>query len=241
MKIKRKAKLEINIFLRMSLTLVKCKHCLVAHFSKRNSLTGLPSALWDIIYCYLTINHLSLHCSRTVEKIVLQCFPHFQFHSQFSLVQQLSHVLIFLTPWPGFPVHHHYPKLAQTHVHRVGYAIKPSHPLSSPPPPTFSLSQHQGFSNKSAFHIRWPKYWSFSFSISPSKEYSGLISFRMDWLDFLAVEGILKSLLQQHSSKASVLQSSAFFIANSHILSQLLENHSFDQMDLCRQSNIPTF
>ena len=74
-----------------------------------------------------------------------------------------------------------------------------------PPPPAFNLSQHQGFSNKPVLHIRWPKYWSFSFSISPSKEYSGLISFRMDWLGFLAIEGILKSLLQHHSSKASVL------------------------------------
>ena len=68
------------------------------------------------------------------------------------------------------------------------------------------------FSNKSVFHIRWPKYWSFSFSISPSNEYSGLISFRIDWLDLLAVQGTLKSLLQHHSSKASILQSSAFFI-----------------------------
>ena len=68
------------------------------------------------------------------------------------------------------------------------------------------------FSNESALHIRWPKYWSFSFNISPSNEYSGLISFRMDWLDLLAVQGILKSLLQQHSSKASILRCSAFFI-----------------------------
>ena len=73
------------------------------------------------------------------------------------------------------------------------------------------------FSNESFLHIRWPKYWSFSFSISPSSEYSGLISFRMDWLDLLAVQGTLKSLLQHHSSKASIFRHSAFFIVHSHI------------------------
>ena len=91
-------------------------------------------------------------------------------------------------------------------------SIQPSHPLSSPSPPAFNLSQHQAFSNESVLHIRWPKYWSFSFSISPSSEYSGPISSRMDWLDLLAVQGTLKSLLQQHSSEASILWRSAFFI-----------------------------
>ena len=113
---------------------------------------------------------------------------------------------------PGLPVHHQLPEFMQTHVHRVGDAIQPSHPLSSPSPPAHNLSQHQVFSNESALHIRWPKYWSFSFNISPSNESSGLISFRMDWLDLLAVQGTLKSLLQHHSSKASILQHSAFFI-----------------------------
>ena len=113
---------------------------------------------------------------------------------------------------PGFPVHHQLPELAQTHVHPVGDVIQLSHPLSSPSPPAFSLSQHQGLSNESVLRIRWPKYWSFSFSISPSSQYSGLISFRMDWLDLLAVQGALKSLLQRQSSKASVLLSSAFFM-----------------------------
>ena len=90
--------------------------------------------------------------------------------------------------------------------------IQPSHPLSSPSPPALNFSQHQGLCNESALRIRWPKYWSFSFNISPSKEHPGLISFRMDWLDFLAVQGTLKSLLQHHSSKASILWHSAFFI-----------------------------
>ena len=97
---------------------------------------------------------------------------------------------------PGLPVHHQLPELAQTHVHWVSDAIQPSYPLSSPSPPAFNLSQHQG--NESVLHIRWPKYWSFNFSISPSTEYSGLTSFRMDWLDFLAVQRTLKSLLQHH-------------------------------------------
>ena len=111
-----------------------------------------------------------------------------------------------------FPVHHQFPELAQTHVHQVGNAIQPSHPLSSPSPPTFNLSQHQGLSNESVLRIRWPKHWSFSFTISPSNEYSGLASFRMDWFDLLAVQGTLKSLLQHHSSKASIIWCSAFFM-----------------------------
>ena len=94
----------------------------------------------------------------------------------------------------------------------VGDAIQPSHPLSSPFPPTLHLFQYQVFSNESVLCIRWPKYWSFSFSISPSNEYSGLISFRMDWLDLLAVQGTLKSLRQHHSSNTSILRRSAFFI-----------------------------
>ena len=112
---------------------------------------------------------------------------------------------------PGLPVHHQLPELAQTHVHQAGDAIQPSHPLSFSSPPAPNPSQHEVFSNESALGMRWPKYWSFSFNISPSNEYSGLISFRMDWVDLLAVQGTLKSLLQRHSSKASILQCSAFF------------------------------
>ena len=113
---------------------------------------------------------------------------------------------------PGLPVHHQLPESTQTHVHWVSDAIQPSHPLLSPSPPAFSHSSIRVFSNESVLCIRWPKYWSFSFSISPSNEYSGLISFRIDWLDLLAVRGNLKSLLQQHSSKAWVIWHSAFFI-----------------------------
>ena len=111
---------------------------------------------------------------------------------------------------PGFPVHHQLLELTQTHVHRVGDAIQPSHPLSSPSPSLFPSIRV--LSKESVLRIRWPKYWSYSFSISPSNQYSGLISFRIHWLDLLAVQGTLKSLLQHHGSKASIFQCSPFFI-----------------------------
>ena len=138
---------------------------------------------------------------------------------QFSSVTQSS-----LTLWdpvnrstPGLPVHHHLPEFTQTHVHWVGDAIQPSHPLSSPLllPPIFASIRV--FSNESTPCMRWPKYWSFSFSIIPSKEHPGLISFRMDWLDLLAVQGTLKSLLQHHSSKASIFGAQLSSQSNSHI------------------------
>ena len=113
---------------------------------------------------------------------------------------------------PGLPVHHQIPEFSQTHVHQLSDIIQPSHPLSSPSPPAFNHHSIRVFSNESALRIRWPKYWGFSFNISPSNERPGLISFRMDWLDLLAVQGTLKSLLKHHSSKASILLHSAFFI-----------------------------
>ena len=112
---------------------------------------------------------------------------------------------------PGLPVHHLLPEFTQTRVHQVSDAIQPSHPLSSPSPPAANPPSIRVFSNESTLCMRWPKYWSFSFSIIPSKEHPGLISFRMDWLDPLAVQGTLKSLLQHYRSKASSLQRSAFF------------------------------
>ena len=139
----------------------------------------------------------------------------------------ISQLCLILCESQGFPVLQHLLEFAQTHVHQFGGldAIQPSHPLLSPSPPALNLSQLRGFSNGSALHIRWPKYWSFSFSISASSEYSGLISFRMEWLYLLAIQGTLKSLLQQHSSKASILQYSAFFIVQlSHpYMTRLLE------------------
>ena len=112
---------------------------------------------------------------------------------------------------PGLPCPSPTPRVHQTHVHRVGDAIQPSHPLSSPFTPTPIPPSIRVFSNESTLRMRWPQYWSFSFSIIPSKEHPGLVSFRMDWLDLLAVHGTLKSLLQHHSSKTSILRRSAFF------------------------------
>ena len=109
------------------------------------------------------------------------------------------------------PVHHQLLNSTQTHVHWIREAIKSSYPLSSPSPPALNLSQPSGSSNESALCIKWLEYWSFSFNIIPSNEYPGLISFRMDWMDLLAVQGTLKSLLQRHSSKGSILRCSAFF------------------------------
>ena len=112
----------------------------------------------------------------------------------------------------GLPVHHQLQDFTQTNVHWVSDAIQPSHPLLSPSLPTSIFPSIRVFSNESAIRIRWPKCWSFRFNISPSNEHPGLISFRMDWLDLLAVQGTLKSLPQHHSSKASILWCSAFFI-----------------------------
>ena len=138
----------------------------------------------------------------------------------------------------GFPVHHELLELTQTHVHRVGDAIHPSHPLLSPSP-TFSLSQNQGLSSESVLCIKWPKYWSFSFSISPSNEYSGLISFRIDLFDLLAVQGTLESLLQHHNSKASIL--SLLYGPALTSVHNYWKNHSFDYIELCRQTDIFAF
>ena len=126
---------------------------------------------------------------------------------QFSSVTQLCPTLCdpMDCSTPGFPVHYQLPELTRSHVHRVGDAIQPPHSLSSPSLSAFNLSQHQGFSNESVLHIKWPKYWIFSFSISPTNEYSGLISFRIDWFDLLAIQGTLKNFLQYHSSKSSIV------------------------------------
>ena len=118
---------------------------------------------------------------------------------------------------PGLPVHHQLPEFTQTHVHQVGYAIQPSHPLSPllllpPIPPIIRVIY-----SESTLHMRWPKYWSFSFSIIPSKEIPGLFSCRMDWLDLLAVQGTLKSLLQHHIQKHQIFGAQPSSQSNSHI------------------------
>ena len=113
---------------------------------------------------------------------------------------------------PGFPVLHCLPESAQIHVHWVSDSIQPPHPLPLSSPFAFNLSQHQGLFQWVALSIRWPKCWSFSFSISPSNEYSGLISFRINWFELLAVQETFKSLLQHHNSKTSVFRCSALFL-----------------------------
>ena len=130
----------------------------------------------------------------------------------------------------GLPVLHCLPEFAKTHVHWIGDAIQPSHlccPLLLPS----VFPSIRVFSNESALHITWPKHWSFRFSIRPSNEYSGLISFRIDWFDHLAVQGILKSLLQHHSSKASVLWYSVLFmvqLSHPHMIAFPKKKQNFD-------------
>ena len=162
-----------------------------------------------------------LNTSTNIERILCQ----------FSSVAQLCPTLCdpMNRSMPGPSVHHQLLEFTQTHVHWVGDAIQPfilCRPLLLLPPIPPSL---RVFSNASTLHLRWPKCWSFSFSISPSNEHPGLISFRMDWVDLLAVQGTLKSLLQHHSSKASILWRSAFFtVPLSHPYMITGKNHSHD-------------
>ena len=160
---------------------------------------------------------------------------HTHTHTPFSSVQFSSVAQSCPTPrdpmncsTPGLPVHHQLLEFTQTRVHRVSDVIQPSHPRLSPSPPAPKPSQHQSLSNESTLHMRWPKYWSFHFSIISSKEIPGLISFRMDWLDLLAGQGTLKSLLQHHSSKASILQHSVFFTVQLTSIHDNWKNHSLD-------------
>ena len=122
-----------------------------------------------------------------------------------------------MTPWnEARQAFHQLTELAQTHVDWVSDAIQPSHPVTPFSPCLQSIIPSIRVFSELALHIRWPKYWSFSFNISASNEYSGLISFRIDWFDLLEVQGTLKSLLQHHSSKASIVRHSIFIMVNSH-------------------------
>ena len=182
---------------------------------------------WAMYFKWVTCMVCELYLNKTVERkkgllggsaaktVHSQCRGA-QVQSLISSVQSLSHVWLFATPWTAacqayLSITNSWSLLKLMSVELV----MPSnhlifcHPLLLPPSIFLSITV---FSNESALHIRWPKYWSFSFSISPSNENSGLISFRMDWLDLLAVQGTLKSLLQHHRSKASILLRPVFFI-----------------------------
>ena len=130
---------------------------------------------------------------------------------------------------PGLPVHHHLPEFTQTHFHRVSDAIQPSHPLSSPFAPALNPSQHQSLFQWGLFQwvfslrMRWPKYWSFSFSIIPSKEIPGLISFRMDWLYLLAVQGLSRVFSNTTVQKHQFFSTQPSSQSNSHIHTWPLE------------------
>ena len=169
--------------------------------------------MFSLLYVIFPI--FLLHLNIAARPLILCYFREYSCFSsvQFSSVAQSCPILCHLMnhSMAGLPVHHQLLEFTQTHVHRVGDAFQPSHPLLSPSPPAPIPPSIGVFSNESTLHMRWAKYWSFSFSISPSNEPSGLISFRMDWMDLLAVQETLKSLLQQHSSKASILRCSAFF------------------------------
>ena len=141
------------------------------------------------VYTYTHSTHTHIYvCTHTCH-IYLSLIWNTQFSSVAQLCSTLCNPMYYSTP--GLPVHHQLPEFTQTHVHSVSDAIQPSHPLLSFSPPAFNLSQNQGlFKWEVLLRIRWPKYWSFSFSISPSSEYSGLIFFRIDWLDLLAIQGL---------------------------------------------------
>ena len=167
------------------------------------------------------------------------------FQELFNSVQSLSRVQLFGTPWTtasqaalSITNSLNLLKLISTE------SVMPSNPLilcCAFLIPSSIFPSITVFSNESALCIRWPKYWSFSFSISPSSEYSGLISFRMDWLDLLAVQGTLKSLLQHHSSKASILWYSAFLVVQLSHPYMTTKNYSLDETDLCWQRNVSAF
>ena len=146
--------------------------------------------------------------------------------AQWSSVHSLSHVWLcdpMNCSMPGFPVHHQLPEFTQTHVQWIGDAIQPSHLLLSPSPPAFNLYQHQGLFKWVSSSHQVATYWSFSFNISPSNEHSGLLSFRMDWLDLIAIQGTLKSLLQHHSQKHQFFGTQLSLESNSHIHTWPLE------------------
>ena len=193
--------------------------------------TGL-NQLWVQILAHPLSSHLNLNTLFSVYAIVFQW---------------LSHVWFFVTPWTAAHQASLFFIISQSLLKFTSNwgsdVIQQTHPLSPPSLPALNLSQHQGLFQWVGFHIRWTKYWSFSFSISPSNEYSGLISFRIDWFDLLAVQETLKRLLQYHSSKASILQCSAFFMVQlSHPYMTTGKTIALTRwMELCQQSGVANF
>ena len=180
-------------------------------------------------HCHRVSNIIAL-CYSLYLTAAIVVFAYFLSHSiQFSSVTQSCP-----TPCdpmnrstPGLPVHHQLPRSTQIHVHRVGNAIQPSHSLSSPSPPALNLSQHQGLFQWVNSSYQVAKYWSFSFNISPSNEHPELISFRMDWLDLLAVQGTLRVLSNTTVQKHQVFGAQLSLESNSHIHTYW-KNHSLD-------------
>ena len=191
-----------------------------------HEVTG-PDAM-IFVFCLRQLFHSPLSLSSRGSLVLFWFLPEGWYHlCQFSSVAQSCPTLCdpMNRSTTSLPVHHQLPESTQTHVHWVSDTIQPSHPLL-----LLLLSIFPSirvFSNESALCIRWPKYWSFSFNISPSNEHPGLISFRMDWLDLLAVQGTVKSLLQHHSSNASILHS-AFFSPTLTSIHDHWKNHSLD-------------
>ena len=192
---------------------------------------------WDVLWAQLLLLGNYSYSSTRHSKFYKTISPQVLLFPQFSSVQSLSCVQLFATPWTAACQ-------ASLSITNSPSLLKLMSIQSVMPSNHLILCctllllpsifpRIRVFSN--VLHIRWPKYWSFSFSSSPSKEYSGLISFRIDWFDLLAVQGTLKSLLQHHSSKASILWCSAFFMVQLTSIYDYWKNHSFDQMDICQQ------
>ena len=177
---------------------------------------------------------------KIINKKELKRTVYWRWKIQFSSIQSLSRDQLFATPWiaarqTSLPINSSWSLFKLTSIE----SVMPSLILCRPLLPLFVFPSIRIFSHESVFCIRWPKYWGFSFSISPSNEYSGLISFRINWLDLLAVQGTLKSLLQHHSSKASILWCSAFFIVqHSHPYMTTGKTIALTRWLLCWQSNV---
>ena len=207
-----------------SLLIIHNKH--ICHYSNQNFNHFYHPSKWSHVHsalCFLSSLETQITC-------------------MFRSVQSLSHVWFFVTPWTAARQASLFiTEFTQTHIHQVSDAIQPSHPRSSPSPPAPNLSQHQSLFQWVNSSHEVAKVLEIQLQHHSLQRNPGLI-FRMDWLDLPAVQGTLKSLLQQHSSKASILQCSAFFVVQlSHSYMTTGKNHSFDYMDLCRQSNVAAF